>query len=170
MNIHKNAPLTPKGREAMVRSVVEGGLSQADAAYQFNTTPKTVAKWVKRFRGEGVDGLRDRSSRPHSSPSQTPPATCAAIEALRRQRHTGKQIAAEVEVSAATVSRVLSRLGLNRICDLEPAEPERRYERENPGEIIHIDIKKLGASGVSATASPAICAFRGIVSTDFSAS
>lgn len=144
MNIHKNAPLTPKGREAMVRSVVEGGLSKADAAFQFNTTPKTVAKWVKRFREEGVEGLRDRSSRPHSSPSQTPPATCAAVEALRRQRHTGKQIAAEVEVSPATVSRILCRLGLNRIRDLEPAEPERRYERETPGEIIHIDIKKLG--------------------------
>jgi len=144
MNVHKNAHLTPKGREAMVRSVVEGGLSQADAAYQFNTTPKTVAKWVRRFRAEGVEGLRDRSSRPLSLPSQTPPATCAAIEALRRQRHTGKQIAAEVEVSPATVSRVLRRLGLNRIRDLEPAEPERRYERENPGEIIHIDIKKLG--------------------------
>jgi len=144
MNVHKNAPLTPKGREAMVRSVVEGGLSQADAAHQFNTTPKTVAKWVKRFRAEGVEGLRDRSSRPLSSPSQTPPATCAAIEALRRQRHTGKQIAAEVEVSPATVSRILRRLGLNRVRDLEPAEPERRYERENPGEIIHIDIKKLG--------------------------
>jgi len=144
MNTHKNAPLTPKGREAMVRSVVEGGLSKADAAYQFNTTPKTVAKWVKRFRAEGVEGLRDRSSRPHSSPSQTPPATCTAIATLRRQRHTGKQIAAEVEVSPATVSRILRRLGLNRVRDLEPAEPERRYERENPGEIIHIDIKKLG--------------------------
>jgi transposase InsO family protein len=128
----------------MARSVVEGGLSQADAAYQFNTTPKTVAKWVKRFRAEGVEGLRDRSSRPHSSPSQTPPATCTAIATLRRQRHTGKQIAAEVEVSPATVSRILRRLGLNRVRDLEPAEPERRYERENPGEIIHIDIKKLG--------------------------
>src|ERR1700722_8646011 len=88
MNVHKNAPLTPKGREAMVRSVLEGGLSQADAACQFNTTPKTVAKWVKRFRGEGVEGLGDRSSRPHSSPSQTPPDTCAAVEALRRQRHS----------------------------------------------------------------------------------
>src|SRR6185312_9200565 len=65
MNIHKNAPLTPKGREAMVRSVVESGLSQAEAADQFNTTPKTVAKWVKRFRVEGVEGLRDRSSAPH---------------------------------------------------------------------------------------------------------
>jgi transposase InsO family protein len=144
MDIHKNAPLTPKGREAMVRSVVEGGLSKADAAYQFNTTPKTVAKWVKRFRAEGVEGLRDRSSRPLSSPSQTSVTTCTAIETLRRQRHTGKQIAAEVAVSPATVSRVLRRLGLNRMRDLEPAEPERRYERENPGEIIHIDIKKLG--------------------------
>src|ERR1051325_1698056 len=109
MNVHKNAPLTPKGREAMVRRVVEGGLSQADAAHQFNTTPKTVAKWIRRFRGEGIEGLRDLSSRPHSSPSQTPPATCAAVEALRRQRHTGKQIAAKVEVSPATVSRILRR-------------------------------------------------------------
>ena len=128
----------------MVRGVVEGGLSQADAADQFNTTPKTVAKWVKRFRAEGVDGLRDRSSRPHSSPSQTPPATCAAVETLRRQRRTGTQIAAEVEVSPATVSRILRRLRLSRIRDLEPAEPVRRYEREHPGELIHIDIKKLG--------------------------
>jgi transposase InsO family protein len=144
MNVHKNAPLTPKGREAMVRSVIAGGLSKADAAYQFNTTPKTVAKWVKRFRAEGVEGLQDRSSRPLSLPSQIPPATCAAIEASRRQRHTGKQIAAEVGVSPATVSRVLRRLGLNRIRDLEPIEPVRRYERAVPGEMIHIDIKKLG--------------------------
>jgi transposase InsO family protein len=144
MNVHKNAPLTPKGREAMVQSVLAGGLSQTEAAGQFNTTPKTVAKWVKRFREEGVEGLRDRSSRPHSSPSQTPPATCAAVEALRRQRYTGKRIATEVEVSPATVSRILRRLGLSRICDLEPAQPVRRYERERPGELIHIDIKKLG--------------------------
>lgn len=144
MNTHKNAPLTPKGREAMVRSVLEGGLSKAEAARQFNTTPKTVAKWVDRFRAEGVDGLRDRSSRPLSSPSKTVASTCAVIEALRRKRHTGKQIAAETGVSAATVSRVLRRLGLNRIRDLEPAEPIRRYERAAPGEMIHIDIKKLG--------------------------
>ena len=144
MNVHKNAPLTPKGREGMVRSVIEGGLSKAAVAGQFNTTPKTVAKWVERFRAEGVDGLRDRSSRPLSLPSQTAPATCAMVEALRRQRHTGKQIAAEVGVSTATVSRILRRLGLNRIRDLEPAEPVRRYEREKPGEMIHLDIKKLG--------------------------
>ena len=144
MNSHKNAPLTPKGREAMVRSVTEGGLSQAAAARRFNITPKIVARWVRRFRAEGVDGLRDRSSRPHSLPSQTVPATCTAVEALRRQRYTGKQIATELKLSPATVSRILRRLGLNRMRDLEPAEPVRRYEREKPGEMIHIDIKKLG--------------------------
>jgi transposase InsO family protein len=128
----------------MVRAVVDCGLSKAAAARQFHTTPKTVAKWIERFEAEGVEGLRDRSSRPLSSPSQARPAVCAAVEALRRQRHTGKQIAAEVGVSPATVSRILRRLGLNRLSALEPAEPVRRYERAHPGEIIHIDIKKLG--------------------------
>ncbi|MET4019796.1 hypothetical protein RX330_09925 [Bradyrhizobium sp. NDS-1] len=89
--------------------------------------------------------LRDRSSRPHSSPSQTPPATCAAVETLHRQRHSGNQIDAEIEVSPATISRIFRRLGLGRIRDLEPAEPVRRYEREHPGELIHMDIKKLGS-------------------------
>ena len=144
MDTHKNAPLTPKGREMMVGGVIECGLSKAEAARRFNTTPKTVAKWMRRFEAEGVEGLRDRSSRPLSSPSQTTPAICATVEALRRRRHTGKQIAAEVGVSAATVSRVLKRLGLNRLSALEPAQPVRRYERAHPGEIIHIDIKKLG--------------------------
>src|SRR5258707_198028 len=144
MDTHKNAPLTPKGREAMVHVVVNGGGSKAAAARQFNTTPKTVAKWVERFRAEGVDGLRDRSSRPLSLPSQTPPSKCTAVEALRRKPNTGKHIPIEVGVSPATVSRILRRLGLNRIRDLEPAEPVRRYEREHPGELIHIDIKKLG--------------------------
>jgi transposase len=147
MDTHKNARLTPKGREDMVRAVVDGGLNCAAAARKFNTTPKTVAKWVKRFRAEGVDGLRDRSSRPLSSDSQTAQATCDAIEVLRRQRHTGKQIALEVGVSPATVCRVLKRRGLNKLSALEPAEPIRRYERENPGELIHLDIKKLGRIG-----------------------
>ena len=147
MDTHKNAPLTPKGREMMVRAFVDRGLSKAAAAGQFNITPKTVAKWVRRFCAEGVDGLRDRSSRPLSSPSQTTPATAATIEVLRRQRYTAKQIAAEIGVSAATVSRILRRRGLNRLSALEPAEPIRRYEREKPGELIHIDIKKLGRIG-----------------------
>jgi transposase len=92
MDTHQNARLTPKGREVMVRAVVDHGLSQATAARRFNTTPKTVSKWVKRFRAEGAAGLRDRSSRPLSSPSQTPLTTCDAVEALRRQRHTQHHI------------------------------------------------------------------------------
>src|SRR5258708_15853972 len=101
MDTHNNAPLTPKGREAMVRSVIEGGLTKAAAAGQFNTTAKTVAKWVERFRAEGVAGLRDRSSRPHSLPSQTAPATCTAIEPLPRQRHTRSHSPPEAGLSAA---------------------------------------------------------------------
>ncbi|HEY4807328.1 MAG TPA: leucine zipper domain-containing protein, partial [Roseiarcus sp.] len=76
MDTHKNASLTPRGRQAMARGVVEGGLSKAAVARQFNTTPKTVGKWVARFQAEGPAGLMDRSSRPHSSPSQTGPAAC----------------------------------------------------------------------------------------------
>jgi transposase InsO family protein len=144
MDTHKNAHLTPKGRELMVGTVVDGGLTKTAAARQFRTTAKTVSKWVERFKEGGVEALRDRSSRPLSSPSQTPPVTCAAVEALRRQRYTGQQIANELGLSPATVSRILRRLGLNRLSALEPAEPVRRYEREHPGEMIHIDIKKLG--------------------------
>ena len=144
MDVHKNARLTPKGREAMVRAVVDDGISKAEAARRFNTTPKTVAKWVDRFRGLGVDGLHDRSSAPHSSPSQTPLATCDAVEVLRRQRRTQFHIAAELGLSKATVSRILGRRGLSLLSSLEPAIPRPRYERATPGEIIHIDIKKLG--------------------------
>ena len=84
MNTHDNACLTPKGREDMVRAVVDDGLSKAAAARQFNTTPKTVAKWVARYKAEGVVGLRDRSSKPLSSPSQISRATADAVEVLRR--------------------------------------------------------------------------------------
>jgi transposase-like protein len=122
MDVHKNARLTPKGREEMVRAVVEGGVSKAATARRFNTTAKTVAKWVDRFRRDGIEGLRDCSSRPHSSPAQTPQAACAAIEAWRRQRRTGKQIAAELGIPPATVSRVLRRLGLNKLAALEPGD------------------------------------------------
>jgi transposase InsO family protein len=120
MDVHKNAPLTPAGREAM------------------------VYKWLRRFRTEGIEGLCDRSSRPHRPYRPTPPAVVKRIEALRRERWTGAQIARETGVSKATVFRILRRLGLNRLKALEPAEPVRRYERDHPGEMIHLDIKKLG--------------------------
>ena len=144
MDVHKNARLTPKGREAMVRAVVDNGLSYTQASRHFHTTPKTVAKWVRRFRAEGLAGLQDRSSRPHSMPSRTEPAKCEAIEALRRDRCTQDAIARAVGCSRSTVSRILKRLGLSLLSALEPKAARPRYERATPGEIIHIDIKKLG--------------------------
>jgi transposase InsO family protein len=143
MNIHKNARLTPHGRELIVRQVASGQTAKA-AARAAGVCPRTVRKWGARYKTEGIEGLRDRSSRPHRLYRPTPAAIVEQVEALRRQRWTGKQIAAEVGVSPATVSRILKRLGLNRIAALEPAEPVRRYEREHPGDLIHIDIKKLG--------------------------
>jgi transposase InsO family protein len=144
MNTHKNARLTPKGREHMVRAVVEHGLDKALAARQFNTTPKTVAKWLARYQAEGVVGLRDRSSKPLSSPSQIPLATADTVERLRRERRTQEHIAGQLAISKASVSRILKRRGLSLLSSLEPQEPRPRYERDKPGEIIHIDIKKLG--------------------------
>jgi transposase InsO family protein len=143
MNIHKNARLTPHGRELLVRHIVSGQTVKA-AARAANVCPRTAGKWLARFLAEGVEGLQDRSSRPHRLRKPTPQEIVDRVEALRRQRWTGKQIAADLDISPATVSRILKRLGLNRIAALEPAEPVRRYEREKPGEIIHIDIKKLG--------------------------
>jgi transposase InsO family protein len=143
MNMHKNARMTPIGRERLVQAVV-GGQTPKAAARAAGVCPRTVRKWVARFKAEGRTGLMDRSSRPKRLHRPTSAAVVEQVEALRRQRFTGKQIAADLSVSPATVSRILRRLGLNRMRDLEPAEPVRRYEREHPGDMIHIDIKKLG--------------------------
>ena len=121
MNIHRNARLTPIGRERLVRQV-ESGQTPETAARSAGVCPRTVRKWLARFRCEGVAGLQDRSSRPHRLHRPTPASTVERIEALRRQRFTGQQIARDIRVSPATVSRVLCRLGLNRIAALEPAE------------------------------------------------
>ncbi|MER8467174.1 IS481 family transposase [Mesorhizobium sp. M1396] len=144
MNIHKNARLTPLRREEMALSVIEGAFSQAHAARVYGVSAKIVARWVERYKAEGRAGMVDRSSRPAHMPQATAVSIAERIVALRRQRWTGKHIAHEVGVSPATVSRVLKRAGLSRLSDIEPAEPVRRYEREHPGEMIHIDIKKLG--------------------------
>jgi transposase InsO family protein len=143
MNVHKNARLTPHGRERIVRQVQSGRTPKA-VAQAAGVCPRTVRKWVERYCREGLAGLRDRSSRPHRLYRPTPVAVVEQVEALRRHRRTGQQIAAELGVSPATISRILKRLGLNRIDALEPAAPVRRYEREKPGEMLQIDIKKLG--------------------------
>jgi transposase InsO family protein len=113
-------------------------------ATAFGVCAKTVRKWVHRFQAQGKDGLHDRSSRPHRLRQPTPDAVVQRVEALRRERRTGAQIAIALAISPATVSRILRRLGLNDLKALEPAEPVRRYERKRPGELLHIDIKKLG--------------------------
>ena len=143
MDIHKNARLTPHGRERLAKMVVGGQTPQA-ASEAAGVCPRTGRKWRDRFEQEGLAGLQDRSSRPHRLRQPTPPEVIERIESLRRQRMPGKEIATTVGVSPATVSRVLQRLGLSKLSALEPAEPARRYEREQPGEMIHIDIKKLG--------------------------
>jgi transposase InsO family protein len=145
MNVHKNARLTPRGRERIVELVASGQTPKA-VSEAVGVCPRTVRKWADRYRREGLSGLQDRSSRPRRLHQPTPQAVVEKIEQLRRQRWTGKQIAAETGVSPATVSRVLRRLGLHKLSALE-LEPVRRYERENPGELIHIDIKKLGRIG-----------------------
>ncbi len=128
----------------MVWRVLFGGEAERGAAEAFATTVKTVKKWVDRYQAEGLGGLEDRSSRPKRLRAATRPQTVDRIVALRRQRFTGKQIAKETGVSRTTVSRHLRAARLSRAKDLEPAEPVVRYERKHPGELIHLDIKKLG--------------------------
>ena len=144
MGVHKNAPLTPAGRANLVRCVIVEGQTLKAVATAVRVCPKTVRKWVDRFKSEGRAGLEDRSSRPHRSPNQTPAETAKRVVELRRQRLTEEQIAAETGLSKSTVARLAARAGLNRLKALDPVQPTRRYERANPGEMIHIDIKKLG--------------------------
>ena len=143
MNVHENARLTPRSREILV-SRLERGEHPRDVGTAMGVSTSTVYKWWRRYRADGLAGLLDRSSRPDTSPNRTPDDVETKVIVLRKQRRIYRRIAAEVGVSQATVGRILARHGLNRWRDLEPAEPARRYERDKPGEIIHIDIKKLG--------------------------
>jgi transposase InsO family protein len=144
MNIHENARLTLVRRIEMVRSIVERGLSPGEAAVQAGVSRPTVRKWLGRYLAEGEPGLRDRSSRPKRSPRSISPGKALAIVELRRRRLTQARIAASLGVSKSTVGRVLKRAGLSRLSDLEPSAPVVRYEHERPGDLIHLDTKKLG--------------------------
>jgi transposase len=125
MNMHKNARLTPHGREWIVKLGASGQTPQAIAT-AVGVCPRTVRKWLKRYEHEGSAGLQDRSSRPHRLHRPTAQETTLRAQALRRERRTGKAIAAELGISRATVSRILRRLGLSKLKDLVPAEPIRR--------------------------------------------
>ncbi|MDX1502810.1 MAG: IS481 family transposase [Thermoanaerobaculia bacterium] len=144
MDIHKNARSCPASRELLVRRVLERGWSVPEAAQAFGLSKRTAYKWLQRYKSEGLGGLADRSSRPRRSPGRTPRARRRRVVELRRQRMSGAEIAARLRMSPSTVARILKREGLSRLRSLEPTEPPRRYEKQDPGELLHLDIKKLG--------------------------
>jgi len=143
MDYHHHARLTIVRREELAKRVMEGRLSLKEAEAEFKLSRQSAAKWVRRYREQGVAGLRDRSSCPHRSPRRTPEERVMEIEQLRRERWTGVRIAQQLGLSPATVSRVLRRLKLNRIRDLEQRIPPNRYEHAAPGDLVHLDIKRL---------------------------
>lgn len=144
MNSHKHARLTYARRLEMVKQMTEGGLSAPQAALTQGVTPPTARKWLGRYLAGGEAALMDASSRPTRSPRAIEPAKALLIVELRQRRMLHTRISRSVGVSASTVSRVLARAGLSKLSDLEPREPAQRYEHEAPGELLHIDTKKLG--------------------------
>ena len=144
MKLHANAALGPKGRLTMVRRVVDLEWSVTQAAEAAGVSDRTCWKWVARYRLEGEAGLLDRSSAPRLVPHRTTEDRVGAIAALRKLRLTGQDIALALGMPASTVSGILTRIGLGKLSRLEPPEPPNRYQRERPGELLHIDVKKLG--------------------------
>jgi len=144
MNTHKNARLTFVRRIEMVRSIAERGLTPAEAAAEAGVSPPTARKWLGRFLAHGQGALSDHSSRPKHSPKAISSSKAMAIVELRRRRLTQARIAQAIGVSKSTVSRILRRAGLSKLRDLEPSEPIVRYEHAHPGDMVHIDTKKLG--------------------------
>ncbi|MPS35729.1 MAG: IS481 family transposase [Stenotrophomonas sp.] len=147
MNLHKHARLTPRGRALLVDRILVQGLRIAEAAHAAGVSVRTAYKWLKRYREEGPAGLADRSSRPHACPHATPSTIAAQMLELRRSRQTYRQIAQRLSVAPSTIARLLRRAGLHRLAELEPALPENRYEHARPGQLLHLDIKKLGRIG-----------------------
>ena len=144
MNVHKNARTTARSRAELVRRVLEESQSPKAVAAAWGVAVTTVSLGGARCPAAGPRGRADRSTRPRRLRAPTSPEAVEQIIALRRERRTGEQIAREVGVSASTVSRILRTAKLSRAKDLEPAAPVVRYERQTPGELIHLDIKKLG--------------------------
>lgn len=144
MNTHKNARLTFARRMQLVRSVLDHNLDPGAAAAEQGVSVPTAKKWLGRFLAEGEAGLMDRSSRPRTSPRSISPSKALLIVELRRRKLVQRRIAKSVGVSISTVSRVLARAGISKLSDLEPSEPVVRYEHANPGDLLHIDTKKLG--------------------------
>src|SRR5436190_16421244 len=143
MKLHANAALSLKGRRQLCRRVVEGGRTLSEAAEAAEVSVRCARKWVARYRADGELGLLDRSSVPQSIPHRTSERRVQAIAALRRLRFTGPEIAEVLGMASSTVSGILTRIGMGKLGRLGLG-PAQRYERARPGELIHIDVKKLG--------------------------
>ena len=128
----------------MVLAILEDGLSPSAAAACFGVSPATASKWLRRYEQGGLEALQDASSRPRRQPRRTSDGLRRKVCVLRRRRLTIQAIAIQTELSKATISRILREAGLNRLSALEPKDPPRRYQRQHPGELIHLDIKKFG--------------------------
>ena len=143
MKLHANAALSRNGRRKMVLAVLEGGRSLTEAAEAAGVSDRTCSKWVRRYRAEGDNGLADRSSAPRRVHNRTDEKIVQLLSALRRLRFTAPELADLLDMPVSTVSAVLKRVGMGKLGRLG-LEPAQRYERERPGELIHIDVKKLG--------------------------
>lgn len=144
MKLHGNARTCPHSRLLIVRRVEEEGWSLAQAAAAAGVSERTASKWLSRWRAQGARGLQDRSCAPGRIPHRTPASRVEAIVALRRLRMTAAEIAELLSMALSTVSAILKRLGLGRLSRLAPTEPPNRYERRRAGELLHVDVKKLG--------------------------
>jgi transposase InsO family protein len=143
MDIHKNARLGLRGREALALMVTGQGQTRKAAAAAFRVSPKTAGKWVGRYLADGMEGLLDRSSRPHRSPRRLSESLHRQVVELRRTQMPGYQIARRTGLSPASVSRILRRARLSRWRDLNPPPPVVRYEHPRPGDLLHLDIKGM---------------------------
>lgn len=147
MKLHANAKLTPSARLLLCRRIEQGARSLAQVAEAAGVSERTARKWLARYRTEGPGGLADRSSRPHRIPRRTAPEAQAAVIGLRRARMTADEIAACLGIAERTASRICARAGLGRLRALDPTEPPNRFETPRPGQLVHIDVKKLGRIG-----------------------
>ena len=144
MNNHHNARLTVHGRALLVQRVMQEGLRPAEVAQAMGVSTRTVYKWLHRFREEGYAGLSNRTSRPQCCPHATSPERRQQVLARRKARQTYRQIAEALGMGLSTVARLLKEAGLNRLAYLDPPKPDNRYEHAAPGDMLHLDIKKLG--------------------------
>jgi transposase InsO family protein len=144
LRLHANARTCPHSRRLAVDRVEWEGWTLAAAAEAAGVSVRTISKWRRRYRVEGEQGLLDRCSAPRSVPLRTGEARVAVIASLRRLRMTGAEIAETLGMPLSTVSGILTRIGLGKLWRLEPLEPPNRYEKKRPGELVHVDVKKLG--------------------------